>query len=104
MTDAALSEGQLTVVRRVAAGHTVIDIARDLSISEDAVTMRLHRARAVFGVQTTVQLALACQRAGLLERHAQAARKVRREVADRHSSTCALLQTPVCDCAGVDHG
>jgi DNA-binding CsgD family transcriptional regulator len=94
-----LSEKELAVVRLLADGLRMKQVANRLEISVAAVSMRLHRAAEVLGTTTAVQTVLVCARLGLLEPDTHRAARVRRELADRHASTCALLRPPSCDCA-----
>jgi DNA-binding CsgD family transcriptional regulator len=99
--DPVVKPGELDVVRMLANGLTITAIARRLHIATSAVSQRLARAAARLGTTSTVQTVLACERRGLLGGKTKRAMQVRRELADRHSSTCALLAPPVCDC-GAD--
>ena len=95
-----MSDKELQVVRMLADGMQVKQISTRLGISTEAVSMRLRRAADALGTTTSVQTVVETMRLGLLGPVSYPARRVRREIADRHSSTCALLRNPVCDCAG----
>ncbi|MFI7672283.1 LuxR C-terminal-related transcriptional regulator [Actinophytocola sp. NPDC049390] len=95
-----LSDKELAVVRLLADGLRTKQIARRLDISMSAVSMRLARAAEILGTTTAIQTVVASVRLGLLEADTHRAARLRREIAERHSSTCALLRTPSCDCRG----
>ena len=97
---ALLSDKELAVVRLLAEGLRPKQIARRLDISMSAVSMRLARAAEILGTTTAVHTVVASVRLGLLESDTHRAARLRREIADRHASTCALLRTPSCDCHG----
>lgn len=97
----ALSDNELTVVRLLAAGLSTKQVASRLGIGAAAVSMRLRRAAGVLGTTTAVQTAVVCARLGLLDPDNHRVTRVRRAIAERHSSACALLRTPVCDCCSV---
>jgi DNA-binding CsgD family transcriptional regulator len=99
-----LSEKELAVVRLLAAGLRTKQVATRLGISMTAVSMRLRRAADVLGTTTAVQTAVACARLGLLSPDTRRAVRVRRGLAERHASTCALLRPPSCDCAAEKAG
>lgn len=62
-----VNEAALEVLRALAAGETVRQIARRLGVVPHAVSMRLFRAREVVGARTTVQLLALCVQLGLVE-------------------------------------
>jgi DNA-binding CsgD family transcriptional regulator len=94
-----LSDKELAVVRLLAEGFRMKQVASRLDISMAAVSMRLRRAAEVLGTATAVQTVVTCARLGLLDPDTHRAARIRRGLADRHSSTCALLRPPECDCA-----
>lgn len=94
-----LSGKELAVVRLLADGLLMKQVASRLDISVTAVSMRLRRAADVLGTTTAVQTVVACAQLGLLKPDTRRASRVRRGLAERHSSTCALLRSPSCDCA-----
>lgn len=93
-----LTDKELAVVRLLADGLRTKQIARRLDITMSAVSMRLARAAEILGTATAIHTVVECVRLGLLEPHAHRPARLRREIADRHSSTCSLLRTPTCDC------
>jgi DNA-binding CsgD family transcriptional regulator len=95
-----LSDEELAVLHLLADGQRNKQIARLLGISMSAVSMRLSRAGEILGTATAIQTVAASIRLGLLESDTHRAARLRREIADRHDSTCALLRTPSCDCRG----
>lgn len=106
MTAAAIagevSDKDLDVIRQLVDGRTVRAIARRARITPTAVSMRMHRLAIRLGTDNILQTVLAVDRAGLLGPDTHRAQTVRREVADRHSSTCALLRPQMCDCDAYD--
>lgn len=96
-----VSDKELEVVRMLADGLQMKQISARLGISMEAVSMRLRRAADVLGTRTSVQTVVVSLRHGLLGPDTHRATRVRRELADRHSSTCALLRSPTCDCGGL---
>jgi DNA-binding CsgD family transcriptional regulator len=97
---ALLSDKELEVVRLLADGLRTKQVARRLGISMSAVSMRLSRAAEILGTATAIHTIVECVRLGLLEPDTHRAARLRREIADRHASGCALLRTPSCDCQG----
>ncbi|MBB4905879.1 LuxR C-terminal-related transcriptional regulator [Actinophytocola algeriensis] len=95
-----ITDKELAVVRLLADGLRTKQIARRLGITMSAVSMRLARAADILGTTTAIHTVVECVRLGLLESHTHRAARLRREIADRHASTCALLRTPSCDCQG----
>jgi DNA-binding CsgD family transcriptional regulator len=93
-----LSDKELAVVRLLADGMRMKQVARRLGISMSAVSMRLSRAAEILGTETAIHTVVESVRLGLLEPDTHRAARLRREIADRHASTCALLRTPSCDC------
>lgn len=96
--DRPVTELELEAIRLLADGLTVTQAAGRLHIGAPAVSQRLHRAALFLGTHTTVHTVLECHRRGLLGPDTRRADRVRAELAARHTSTCALLRTPVCDC------
>lgn len=92
-----LSSKELEVVRMLADGMQMKQISRRLGISMAGVSMRLRRAGEALGTTTAIQTVVESYRQGLLGPDTRPSR-VRREIADRHASTCALLRNPTCDC------
>ncbi|MFC4856840.1 response regulator transcription factor [Actinophytocola glycyrrhizae] len=95
-----LSDKELAVVRLLADGLRTKQVARRLGISMSAVSMRLSRAAEILGTTTAIHTVVECARLGLLEPDTHRAARLRREIADRHASTCSLLSNPSCDCRG----
>ena len=93
-----LSDKELAVVRLLADGLRTKQVARRLGISMSAVSMRLSRAAQILGTETAIHTVVESVRLGLLEPDTHRAARLRRHIADRHASTCALLRTPSCDC------
>ena len=93
-----LSDKELEVVRLLAGGMRTKQVARRLGITMSAVSMRLSRAAEILGTTTAIHTVVECVRLGLLEPDTHRAARLRREIADRHASTCALLRPPSCDC------
>lgn len=62
-----LDESRLQVLRELAAGETVRQIARRRGVVPHAVSARLRRAREAVGVRTTAQLLALCVQLGLVE-------------------------------------
>lgn len=100
LPEKVLSDKELAVVRLLADGLQMKQVASRLGISVTAVSMRLRRAADVLGTTTATQTVVTCARLGLLEPDRHRAARVWRALAERHSSTCALLRVPSCDCAG----
>jgi len=94
----AVTEAELEVIRMLADGLTVSQVATRLNVTPQAVSMRLARAALALDTRTTTQTVVECVRRGLLGPDTHRAAKVRAELAARHTSTCALLTVPVCDC------
>ena len=80
----------LEILPLIAEGYTNARIGRKLGITEDTVNIGARdRAHAVaIGYQLGILGAGDTHRAD----------RVRRELADRHSSTCGLLAPRLCDC------
>jgi DNA-binding CsgD family transcriptional regulator len=93
-----LSDEELAVVHLLADGLRNKQVARLLGISMSAVSMRLSRAGEILGTTTAIQTVVESVRLGLLGPDTHHAARLRREIADRHDSTCALLRNPSCDC------
>lgn len=93
-----LSDKELEVVRLLAAGLQLKQVATRLNIGLSAVSMRLRRAGDLLGTTTAVHTVVTCAQLGLLNPDTRRVARVRRALADRHSSTCALLRPPLCDC------
>lgn len=91
-----ITDETLDVVRELVNGRTISAIARSRGVTPTAVSMRMHRLGIRLGTDNTLQTVLAVDRSGLLDK--ERAQIVRREVAERHAASCALLRLPVCDC------
>lgn len=96
-----LTPTELEAVALIVDGHTAKQIAARLGIHDSNVSRRLAGAGKKLGTNTTAQTAVEAVRRGLLGPDTQRAHRIRREVAERHASTCALLRSPVCDCGAT---
>lgn len=82
----------------LAEGLTYQQMARRLGLSAEGVRSRMKRLLELLRARNGAQaVAIAYQR-GLLKHDTQHAIRVRRELAERHASDCALLTPPRCNC------
>lgn len=93
-----LNPRELEAIGFIVDGYTVGQIAARLGIHASNVSRRLSNAAAALGCNTYAQAAVEAVRRGLLGPDTQRAHRIRRELADRHTSRCALLRPATCDC------
>lgn len=88
----------LEVLPLIAEGYTNARIGRVLGITEDTVKCRCRALFDDIGARDRAHAVAIGYQRGLLGPVTHRAQQARRDVADRHSSTCALLTPRVCDC------
>ncbi|MFL6141603.1 MAG: response regulator transcription factor [Labedaea sp.] len=90
----------LAVLPLIANGMSNAEIAAQMYLSIDTVKSRVSGLIALLGARDRAHAVTLAFEQGHLRRKGDTHRPLRqrRELADRHASTCALLRPPECDC------
>jgi DNA-binding CsgD family transcriptional regulator len=97
-TTLPLTARQLQLLTALTTGKTNGEIARDFYLTENTVKTHMRRLlKALRAHDRAHAVAIGYQR-GLLHLPNHRAQTARRELAARHTWSCALLSPPACDC------